>query len=218
VILAAVVVAIPLGLVAAVAGPQLASAGQVYFPITCAVSGTITYTPPLSTTGVISTNPLADESTTIAASMTGCLSSNTIDAGTTTGTANLSVNTPPLKGSLLNGIGKGNYATGRCADFASAATLKALKGLPVTVTWSGQGLGATGSSVFSGKGAIVASNGSTGEAGFNIVTAYISGDYTVKAGQTTAFLNNTGAIATCATGGPSVSSSTIDSAVSTITG
>jgi hypothetical protein len=217
-ILGAVAVALPLGFAAAVAGPQLASAGVVYFPITCALSGTVTYSPALSTTGTISTNPLATENTSVTASLSGCLSSNTIDAGTTTGSATLNISTPPVKGSLLNGIGKGNYATGRCSDFASAATLKALKGLSLNVTWSNQGLGALGFTQFLGKGGIVASNGSTGEAGFEITTAYVAGDYLVKAGQATAFLNNTGAIATCATGGPSVSSSTIDGAVSTISG
>jgi len=214
-ILAAAAVAMPLSALAAVAAPQLASAGVTYFPITCALGGSVSYSPPLSYTGTASPTPNT-ESVVATGTLTGCLSSNSIDAGTTTGSTTLNISTPGAKVK----VGKvTTYYAGRCSDFASATTLKALKGLNISVTWSNQGLGGTGTTVMTSAGGAVASNASLGLAGFNISTKFTSGDYLIKAGQVTAFLDNTGTIAACAvtpTASP-ISGSNIVSSVSTAT-
>ena len=214
---AAAAVAMPLSFMAAVAAPSLASAAAPpQLPITCAVHGTVSYNPPLTQAGVTSLNQ--DETTTITGmSGTGCLSSNSGDQGTTTGSVpTVTLSTAGVK----TKVGKTTeYITGQCSAFASAATLKALKGLTFNITWAGQGIGDSGSSTLTTKGGLVEANGSTGEAGF-YVSGGTTGDYTYGKSFGVVYLNNTGDIAQCGAniGGPwSISSSTIDPAVSTLT-
>ena len=217
VLIAVAALALPLTVV----GPQLANAAAtVYFPITCLIHGNVSYSPPLTQAGTDSTNKLANETTTITgANLTGCISSNSVDQGTTSGSiGDLTISTPPVKGLKIAKVQ--HYETGQCIGFASAATLKALKGLTLTTTWSGQGIGGSGQTVVTSKGGSVAANGSTGEAGFNITGLWTSGDYEVKKIQATVYLNNTGDIAQCAAGTPgfdNIASSTIDAAVSSVT-
>ena len=216
--LVAATVAMPLSFMAAVAGPQLASAGTIYFPITCAVHGTVAYNPALTQAGTDSTNAL-QEVTTANATFTGCLSSNSIDQGTTTGSVTIVIHSAAVKSAKINKVQ--HYLTGQCSAFAGAGTLKAIKGIGnITVNWAGQGVGATGSTTMFAKGGAVDSNASTGEAGFDLSSAFVSGDYTIKKGQADVFLDNTTDIALCGAnvaGHDNISGSNIDPAVSTAT-
>jgi hypothetical protein len=196
--LAVAVVALPLGFMAAVAGPSLSSsAATIYFPITCAVHGTVNYSPALTQLGTNSTSANNENTTISGASVTGCLSSNAIDGGTTTGTVTIgAITSAPVKFKL----GKTTfYSTGQCAAFGSPATLKAIKGIGnITTTWAGNGDPGGTTVVFAKSGSIYA-NSETGEAGFNVAATFVSGDYTVKSAQLTAFLDNSGAIGQCGT-------------------
>lgn len=170
---------VPTGLIAALAGPSLmASAAAPAYPVVCQLSATITFNPPLTPTGVVSSNSGATETTTVSGgTLSNCVSADPTAAAPTGGSiATLTITTPATKliGDKVNKVQQ--YATGYCPGFVSASTLKALKGLSITVTWTG---GQGGTSTFTDKspGGAVANSG---EIGFVFGGKAVTGSYSEK--------------------------------------
>lgn len=211
---AALAFLIPSGLFAALEGPALvAGAATAAFPVACHLSGTVTFTPALTKAGTITTNKAAVTTTKIMdGTLTGCLSSDGNGAPTSGTIPTLTIATPATKLGKVNGVMQ--YAIGYCPAFASTATLKSLKGLMITVTWTG---GAGGTSTFVDKTPGVVAN-TFNEVGFSFLGGLGGGSYSQKAlNQITAYLDSTasGALATACTYGQTVAGATIDSSQST---
>jgi hypothetical protein len=210
---------LPLALMASIANQGLAGAGTIYVPITCAVSGTVTFSPPLSSVGESNASPV-NELTSVTASLGSCLSSNTVDKGTTTGEVSFTVTTPPIKVK----VGKSTtYSTGECGTFVNlgSALGKGLQGKPMTAAWSGQGSGAIGTTAATVKSAAPLYSATVaGDEGVRIETSFVSGDYIVKTGNVAMFLTDgLSQIGGCALGAPgTISSVNIDQRISTFEG
>jgi len=210
---------LPAGLMAVVANQGPAGAGPVYFPIACSMTGTVSFTPPLSGVGSSNTSPV-NESTSVSASLGACLSSNPVDAGTTTGVVSFTVATAPIK-VKVGRVTK--YSTGQCGVFVDLGRSfsKGLHGKAISATWSNQGAGALGGTIATVKSTAAAFNSElTGDEGVRIVTTFVSGDYLVKTGAVDMFLTDgLTQIFSCALGAPgTIASLNIDQRVSTFVG
>ncbi len=207
---AAVAVAIPLGIGAAIVGPTLASAGGVQDPVMCNVTGTASFSPPLTHTGENTGSGSVETVTLSGFSETHCLSSSSSGAPSSGTFATTSIHIAATK------VGSGKtaeYLTGYCPGFASSNSLKALKNLTLTTSWTG-GEGAT--TAIETKSPTIAAN-DIGEAGFAISAKYESGSYAAKVVQAILYLTSseTGTLGGgCPSG--SVSSITFDGATSTV--
>jgi hypothetical protein len=210
---------LPLALMVSIANQDLAGAGTIYFPITCAIGGTVTFSPPLSGVGESNASPV-NELTSVTASLGSCLSSNTVDKGTTTGDVSFTITTPPIKVK----VGKlTHYSTGECGTFVNLGTAfsKGLRGKAMTAAWSGQGSAAIGSTGVMVKSAAPAYSARlAGDEGVLIETSFQTGDYIVKTGSVVVFLTDgLTQIGDCAFGAPgTISSLSIDQRISTFEG
>lgn len=203
------------GLVAALLGPSLiASAASPAFPVMCNVGATVTFSPPLTKTGVVSGNSAAVESVTIGSgTLSNCVSADPSGAPSSGSIPPVTFTTPATKliGDKVNKVQQ--YAIGYCPGFASTSTFKSLKGLSVTVNWTG---GQGGSSTFTDKSPSAAIN-SFSEVGFTFLGKEGGGSYAQKAlNQITAYIDATDstALATGCSANQTVSSVTIDPATS----
>ncbi len=207
---AALAVAIPLGIGAAIVGPTLASAGGVQDPVMCNVTGTASFSPPLTHAGENTGKGSVETVTLSGFSESHCLSSSASGAPSSGTLATTSVSIEATK------VGSGKtaeYLTGYCPGFASPNSLKALKNVALTTTWSG---GEGNTTAIETKSPTIAAN-DLGEAGFAISAKYESGSYAAKVVQAILYLTSseTGTLA----GGcesTTVSSITFDGTTSTV--
>ena len=208
---AALIVAVPVGIAAAVVGPTLlASAGGIQDPVMCNVTGTASFSPALTNAGV-NTGKGTNETVTLSGfNQNHCLSSSSSGAPTS---GSIGTTTVEIAATKVGSGHSAQYLTGYCPGFASTNSLKALKGLLLTTTWSGGEGGTTGIET---KTPTVAAN-SLGEAGFAIVAKYETGSYASKQVQAILYLTSseTAALGGGCTSGP-VSSITFDGATSTV--
>jgi hypothetical protein len=208
---AALVVAVPVGIVASLYGPTMfASAAGIQDPVMCNVTGTASFNPVLTHTGTNTGKGSVETVTLSGFSMSHCLSSSASGAPSSATFSTTSVNIEATK----VGAGKtAQYLTGYCPGFASTNSLKALKNLSLTTNWSG---GEGGTTTIETKTPTVAGN-SGGEAGFAIVAKYETGSYASKQVQAIIYLTSAETAnlgGGCASG--SVSSITFDGATSTV--
>ncbi|MGH9029526.1 MAG: hypothetical protein ACRDV4_07920 [Acidimicrobiales bacterium] len=208
---AALVVAVPVGIVTALLGPSMfASAAAAQDPIMCNLSGSVTFNPPLTKAGDNTGKGSVETVTLDGLSLSHCLSSDSSGAPSSGSISNQTLTIAATK----SGKGKSaEYLTGYCPGFASSSSLKALKKLTLTTNWTG---GAGGSTTVETKSGAVAAN-SSGEAGFAIVEKFESGNYPTKVAQTIAYLTSadTAEIGSCS---GSISSISFDGTTSTALG
>jgi hypothetical protein len=211
---AALVVAVPVGIVTAFLGPTLfASAGGVQDPVMCNLAGTINFSPPLTPAGQTSSSPNSESVTLTGLSLSHCLSSDAAGAPSSGSINNQSLSVPATK----EKVGKTTeYNYGNCSGLDNPKVLKLFKNLSLTTSWTG---GAGGSTTVITKPPTATSN-NAGEVGFAIPTKFSAGNYPVKVDQTIAYFTSgsSTAIEDCVAGSgqsPSVSSLTFDSTTST---
>ena len=208
---AALIIALPLSFVAALAGPTLlASAGGVQDPVMCNISGSATFTPPLTKAGVNT-----GKGSTESVKLTGFSESNCLSSSSDGPPASGSIPTQTISIAATKvGSGKtAQYLTGYCPGFASTNSLKALKGLTLTSSWSG-GEGSS-TSILTKPAGIAANN--LGEAGFAVPAKVVGGKYPSKVAQVIVYLtvDESNALGTFCAGGP-VGSITFDPSTSTV--
>ena len=216
VVLGATVAGALLGSLLVFEGPSIpAGAAAPQFPVTCRVSGTITFNPPLTQAGIHTTNRTDVTAATITGGkLTGCLSAAQSTAPSHGDIPTMTVNLPATNLGRINGVQ--TFATGSCPAFNSTATLKVLKRVIFDIAWTG---GAAGTSVFSTKSATPANNVDA-EIGFNFVGREVQGSYAERAlNQITLFIDATdsAALQTGCSAAQTVSTVTIDSANSVAT-
>ncbi|MGD0380436.1 MAG: hypothetical protein ABSC30_10680 [Acidimicrobiales bacterium] len=213
ILLGAVALAAPITGFALLGTPGiLAGASSPSFPVVCKVTATgdVTFTPALTKTGTLTTDRGAVTQTVISGGrFNGCLSAAPAGApGHGDLPATITIDTPATSLGRVNGAR--TYATGYCPDY-DAATLKALKGLTFTVTWTG---GENGSSVFTTtKATLATSTGPPGEVGFTLSAKEGLGSYAEKQlNQITVFFDGTdsAALETGCTADQTVGSATLD--------
>lgn len=215
--LAVVIAAVPVaGLTALVEPVIVADAAVVAYPVMCDLSATVQFAPAMTPTGTDTTNKAAVTTTTISnVSLQHCLSSDPHGAPTSgTVSGAVSVRTPGTKMAKIGSTQ--HYAIGYCPAFTTTETLKSLKGLTLTVAWTG---GAGGTSTFVVSKAFPAVN-LHGEIGFVLQAKPGAGSYSQKLiNQITAYLDaaDSATLATgCKAGYTSpISMVTIDPALST---
>ena len=209
VLIGAVVVAVPATIVATLTvPPMLAGAATPSYPVVCTMSATVSFSPPLTKAGTDTTNKAAVTTTTISnGRLSNCESAASAGAPTSGTIPTLTITTAAAKGSKVDKVQ--HYTIGSCPDFASTTTLKSLKHLTITVSWSG---GEGGTSTFVNKSAAAAVN-SFGEVGFAFSSKAGPGSYSEKAlDQITAYIDaaDSTALATGCSANQTVSSVTID--------
>jgi hypothetical protein len=181
-----------------------AGASSPPFPVACKITATVTFNPPLTHTGTLTTNKSAVTTMTISGGhLSGCLSAAPATAPGHGSALDMTVNLRATK------IATRSYATGYCPAFTGTGTLKALKGLVFDITWTG---GAKGTSVFTTRKAAPASN-TDGEFGFVLSGKEGQGSYQeTSLNQITEFLDATdsAAVVTGCAANQTVSSATID--------
>ena len=205
-------VLLPVGLIAALEGPNLTAgaAPPPSFPVACNLSGTVNFSPPLTLAGVVSGNSGAVTTTTITGgTLSNCLSAASAGAPSSGTIPTLTITTPATKlvGLKVNKVQQ--YATGYCPAFAGTATLKSLKGLSITANWTG---GAGGTSTFTVSSPSPAIN-FFAEVGFNFLGKMGTGSYAQKAlNEVTAFLDPTSseALGSGCSGHQTVTSAIVD--------
>lgn len=209
----AVALAVPITGFALLGTPSIfAGASSPSFPVVCkaTATGDVAFNPPLTKGGTLTTDRGAVTQTIISGGrFNGCLSAAPAGApGHGDLPATITINTPAT--SLGRVDGARTYATGYCPAY-DTATLKALKGLSFTVTWTG---GENGSSVFTTKKATLAtSTGPPGEVGFTLSAREGLGSYAEKQlNQITVFFDGTdsAALETGCAADQTVSSATFD--------
>jgi len=214
VLLGALAIALPTASVAVITAPTMgAGAASPAFPVACKMSASVTFSPPLTKAGTVTTNKAAVQTTTISGgTLSNCESAASAGAPTSGSVGTLVIHSPATKGSKVNKVQQ--YLVGYCPGFASTATFKSLKNLASTVNWTG---GEGGSSTFTVKTPAAAVN-DVGEVGFAFGGKAVLGSYSEKPlNQITAYLAPTSADNALATGCSSnqtVSSVTVDSATS----
>jgi hypothetical protein len=186
-------------------GAIFAGASQPAFPVACKLTATVTFTPPLTKTGTVSTNRTAVTTMAITGGhLSACLSSA---PATAPGHGTFLDQTVKLPATKLTGTR--NYATGYCPAFTGSGTLKALKGLVFDISWTG---GAGGQSVFTNAKATTALN-IDGEFGLVLAGKPVSGMYFEKPlNQITEFIDVTdsAALTTGCAASQTVTTATID--------
>ncbi len=214
VLIGALAIALPTASVAAITAPTIdAGAAAPAYPVVCKMGASVTFSPPLTKTGTVTTNKAAVETTTISGgTLSNCESAASAGAPTSGTVSTLVIQSPATKGSKVGKVQQ--YLVGYCPGFASTATFKSLKNLAITVQWNG---GEGGSSTFTVKSPAAAIN-EAGEVGFAFGGKAVVGSYSEKPlNQITAYLAPTSADTALATGcsaNQSVSSVTVDSASS----
>jgi hypothetical protein len=183
---------------------MFAGAAAPAFPVACKITADVTFSPALTKAGTHTTNPAARTTVTLTSGrLAACLSaapSENPNHGT------LPTTTFTLPATKL---GPRSYATGYCPAFDGNATLKALKGLRLPVTWTG---GAGGASDFTNKKATLATNKDL-EVGFALSGKEGLGSYAEKSlNQITLFIDATDSAALSAgcSANQTVSTATID--------
>jgi hypothetical protein len=177
------------------------------FPVACKITASVTFTPPLTMTGTITTSKSAVTTMTITGGhWTGCLSAASSTAPGHGIPLDQTISLPATK------LGSKRYATGYCPLFNatnSAKTLRAFKGLTFNVTWTG---GAGGASVFTTSKTATMTN-IDGELGLVFSTKQAAGSYTERAlNQITEFFDATdsAALLTGCASSQTVTTATID--------
>ncbi len=197
--------ALPVTAFAVFGAPAIfAGAAAPAFPVACKITATVGFSPALTKTGTHTTSAAASTTVTISSGrLAACLSAAPA-GGPSHGTfPTLTIKIPATK------LGPRSYATGYCPAFIEPATLKALKGLKVGVTWSG---GEKGASTFTVKKATAATN-TTPEIGFSLSGKEVIGSYAEKPlNQITVFIDQTdsSALDTGCAANQTVSSATFD--------
>ncbi len=207
----AVALAVPITGFALVGTPSIfAGASSPTFPVVCkaTATGDVAFNPPLTKGGTLTTDRGAVTQTVISGGrLNGCLSAAPAGApGHGDLPATITISTPAT--SLGRVDGARTYATGYCPDY-DTATVKALKGLSFTVTWTG---GENGSSAFTTTKATLATN-TSGEVGFTLSAREGPGSYAeTRLNQITVFFDATdsSALETGCSAAQTVSSATID--------
>jgi hypothetical protein len=200
--------ALPLTGFAVLGTPMMfAGASAPAFPVVCKVAGTVTFSPALTKAGTHTTNKAAVTTVTISSGrLSACLSAAPIE-GPGHGTfPTTTIRLPAVSVGRIGGVK--TYATGYCPAFESA-TLKALKGLKLDVTWTPS---ADGSSTFTTKKVTTASNKNS-ELGFVLNGKEGLGSYMEKSlNQITAFIDasDSSALTTGCAASQTVSSVTFD--------
>ena len=189
-----------------------AGATAPQFPVTCKVTGTVTFNPPLTHTGTTTTDRTAVTTVTIAGGkLTGCLSAAPATAPGHGDLPDMTINVPATSLGRINGVR--TFATGYCPafTFATTADLKPYRGLIFSVTWTG---GAAGTSVFTTKAVALALNVDS-EIGLTFSGKEVQGSYAEKAlNQITVFIDATDspALQTGCSANQTVTTATIDPA------
>jgi hypothetical protein len=209
---AAALVGLPLGVAAAIEGPTMfAAAGGVQDPVMCNITGTASFSPPLTNAGTNTGKGSTENVTLSGFTESHCLSSDNSGAPSSGSIPPQTIHIAATK----SGSGKSaQYLTGYCPGFASPSSLKALKNLTFVSNWSG---GAGGSTTITTKAAGIAGPNNLGEAGFAVPAKFGTGSYAAKVAQVVVFLTaaETAALGSQCASGP-VSSVTFDSSTSTI--
>jgi hypothetical protein len=208
---AAMAIGLPAGLTMALTVPPLAASGAaVVDPVMCNVSGTATFSPPLTNSGTNTGKGSVETVTLQQFTESNCLSGSASGAPSSGSIGDTVIKVPATK----VGAGKtAQYLTGYCPGFSSTASLKALKKISITTSWNGGEGGTTGIVT---KKASEAFN-SAGEGGFSIVAKYSSGSYPMKVVQLIVYLTTSETV-TLAGGcsGTAVDSISFDGATSTV--
>ncbi|HUY22634.1 MAG TPA: hypothetical protein VMV22_09860 [Acidimicrobiales bacterium] len=215
ILVGALALAVPVACVAAVTVPALQAGASLApaYPVVCKMSATVTFSPALTKAGVDTTNKAAVTSTTISGgTLSSCISADPAGAPSGGTIATTTIKTPATKSGKVGKVM--HYLIGSCPAFAQAGTLKSLKNLALTVSWSG---GQGGSSTFTVKKAEPAINDS-GEVGFAFSGKAVLGSYSEKAlNQITAYLappSTSTALATGCSGNQVVTGATVDTSFS----
>ncbi len=186
---------------------MFAGASAPAFPVACKITATVTFTPALSQAGTHTTNRAAVTNVSISVGkLAACLSAAPSEAPTKGTFPTISYNIPAAKLGKINGVN--TYATGYCPTFA-ASSLKALKGLPVDVTWTPA---EAGPSDFTTTKATAATN-KDAEIGFVLSGKEVFGSYAQKSlNQITLFLDSadSATITSQCSGAQTVSTATFD--------
>jgi hypothetical protein len=213
ILLGAVALAVPVTGFALLGTPSIfAGASSPSFPVVCkaTATGDVAFNPPLTEGGTLTTDRGAVTQTVISGGhLQGCLSAAPAGApGHGDLPATITIDTPATSLGRVNGAR--TYATGYCPAY-DAATVKALKRLSFTVTWTG---GENGSSVFTTtKAALATSTGPPAEVGFTLSAREGAGSYAEKQlNQITVFFDSTDstALETGCSADQTVSSASID--------
>ena len=206
-------VVLPTAGLAAIAGPTMpAQAASPAYPVACKMSATVSFNPPLTKLGTDTTTKAAVTTTTISGgTLSNCLSAHPSGAPTSGTIPTTVITTPAIKATKVGKVQ--HYLIGSCPAFASTTTLKSLKGLAMTVNWTG---GQGGSSTFTVKSPSPGINYS-GEVGFVFSGKAVTGSYSEKAlNQITAYLDagSSAALASGCAANQTVTGATVDSSTS----
>lgn len=177
------------------------------FPVACKIAATVTFNPPLTMTGTVTSNKSAVTTMTITGGhWSGCLSAALATAPGHGTPLDQTINLP------ATALGSRRYATGYCPLFSptnSLKTLKAFKGLAFYIAWTG---GASGNSTFTTSSTATTTN-ADGELGLVFSGKQGVGSYSEKAlNEITEFFDVTdsAALQTGCAGSLTVATATID--------
>src|ERR1700722_6834403 len=149
---------------------MFAGASAPAFPVACKITATLTFSPALTQAGTHTTNRAAVTTVTISSGkLAACLSGAPSEAPNKGTFPTVSYQIKATK------LGTNDYATGYCPSFA-ASSLKALKHLPVNVTWTH---GESGPSDFTTTKVSAATN-KDDEVGFVLGGKEVFGSYAEK--------------------------------------
>lgn len=159
------------------------------FPVACKITATVTFAPPLTMTGTVTSNKHAVTTMTVTAgTWSGCLSAAMPTAPTKGTPSDQTISLPATK------LGTKSYAIGYCSLFSainSVKTLKVFKGLIFNVAWT---KGAGGSTIFTTSKAATTTNADTPlpELGLVFSGTQAQGSYPEKSlNQITEFFDGT---------------------------
>jgi hypothetical protein len=151
-------IALPVTSLLVVGGPAMFAGASLTpsFPVACKITATVTFTPPLTMAGTITTDKNAVTTMAVTGGdWSGCLSAALPTAPTKGVPLDQSIPLPATK------LGTKRYAIGYCSLFSVAnavKTLRAFKSLIFDVAWT---KGAGGSTIFTTSKAAITTNADT---------------------------------------------------------
>jgi hypothetical protein len=204
--------ALPATSLLVVGGPAIfaGASSTPSFPVTCKITATVTFNPPLTMAGTITTNKNAVTTMTVTGGLwNGCLSAALPTAPTKGVPLDQTIQLPATK------LGTKRYAIGYCSLFSAVnavKTLRAFKLLSFAVTWT---KGAGGSTIFTTLKAATTTNADTPlpELGLVFSGKQSQGSYPEKSlNQITEFFDGTtsAALQTGCAASQTVSTATFD--------
>jgi hypothetical protein len=204
--------ALPVTSLLVVGGPDIFAGASLTpsFPVACKITATVTFNPPLTMAGTITTDKNAKTTMTVSAdTWNGCLSAALPTAPTKGVPLDQTIPLPATK------LGTKRYAVGYCSLFSAAnavKTLSAFKMLLFDVAWT---KGAGGSTIFTTSKAATTTNADTPlpELGLVFSGKQSQGSYPEKSlNQITEFFDGTtsAALQTGCAASQTVSTATFD--------